>query len=147
MFRLILSFWLATLFGGFLVSGPAKADAPVSRADTRLELAYGYQDDRRHRWNERTCCRREERGGYRIFWSTFGECYRSRGEPATNKACRKQSGFHPYHRGSWGHDDSRSGAWNERWCCTRGGQVWWSTRGECLRSGGRQATNKTCRRN
>jgi hypothetical protein len=25
--------------------------------------------------------------------------------------------------------------------------VWWSTRGECLRAGGRQATNKTCRRN
>ena len=147
MFRLILSLSLALLAGSFFGVAPAAADVPVSRVDGSLVLAYGYDGDRRHRWNERTCCRRDERGGYRIFWSTFGECYRSRGEPATNKTCRKHGGFHPYAGGSWGHQGWQSDDWNERWCCTRGGHVWWSTRGECLRAGGRQATNKTCRRN
>ena len=149
MFRLILSLSLALLSGSIFLSAPAAADAPVSRADGSFALAYGYgyEGDWRQRWNERTCCRREERGGYRIFWSTFGECHRTRGEPTTNKTCRKHGGFHPYPGHSWEHDGWRGGDWNERWCCVRGGQVWWSTRGECVRAGGQQAANRVCRRN
>jgi hypothetical protein len=147
MFRMILTLLLALVSGSIFLSAPAAAGAPVSRADGSFVLASGYEGDWRHRWNDRTCCQRNERGGYRIFWSTFGECYRSHGEPTTNKACRKNGGFHPYPGRSWQHDGWRDGDMNERWCCTRGGQVWWSTRGECLRAGGRQTANRVCRRN
>jgi hypothetical protein len=147
MFRLILSLSLALLLSSFVVSLPAAADPQVSRADGSFALAYGYEGDWRHRWNERTCCRREERGGYRIFWSTFGECHRTRGETAPNRTCRKHGGFHRYPGRSWGDDGWKQGDWNVRWCCTRGGQVWWSTRGECVRAGGQQAANRVCRRN
>jgi hypothetical protein len=208
MFRLILSLSLALLSTSFVVSAPAAADAQVSRAGSSYVPVYGYENDSRHRWNERTCCRREERGGYRIFWSNFGECHRTRGETAPNRTCRKHGGFHRYpgrswgddgwqqgdwnkrtccrreerggyrifwstfgecdrtrgetapnrtcrkHGGfhrypgrSWGDDGWQQGDWNVRWCCTRGGQVWWSTRGECVRAGGQQAANRVCRRN
>lgn len=99
-----------------------------------------------HSEGERTCCRRQERGGYRIFWSTFGECYRLRGDLATNKTCRDHGGFHATGAPVWG-SGWQQGSWNDRVCCSRRGQVWWSTRGDCYRNKGVLATNKTCRRN
>lgn len=105
---------------------------------------WGYND---RKWNERTCCQRNERLGYRIFWSTVGECARSGGQGATNKTCRKYGGFHPYQRGYQGDQDWQGGDQNERVCCSRDGQVWWSNRAECRRAWGQTATNKTCRRN
>ena len=44
-------------------------------------------------------------------------------------------------------DGWQGGDQNERVCCSRNGQVWWSTRAECRRAWGYPATNKTCRRN
>lgn len=158
MLRPIMSFCLALLSGALLLASPARADSQVSRVPGAfLPVQYHY-DGPRADWNTRTCCRRHERRGYRIFWSTIGECYQTRGEPATNKECRKHGGFHPYPGGYWGGYPGggypgggypggwNNDNWNERWCCTREGHVWWSTKGECLRSGGHQTVNRACRR-
>ena len=158
MLRPIISFCLALLSGALLLASPARADSQVSRVPGAfLPVQYHY-DGPRADWNTRTCCRRHERRGYRIFWSTIGECYQTRGEPATNKECRKHGGFHPYPGGYWGGYPGggypgggypggwNNDNWNERWCCTREGHVWWSTKGECLRSGGHQTVNRACRR-
>jgi len=158
MLRPIMSFCLALLSGALLLASPARADSQVSRVPGAfLPVQYHY-DGPRADWNTRTCCRRHERRGYRIFWSTIGECYQTRGEPATNKECRKHGGFHPYPGGYWGGYPGGGypgggypggwnvDNWNERWCCTREGHVWWSTKGECLRSGGHQTVNRACRR-
>lgn len=164
MLRPIMSFCLALLSGALLLASPARADSQVSRAPGAfLPVQYHYDyGGPREDWSERTCCRRHERGGYRIFWTTVGECYQTRGERTTNKECRKSGGFHPYPGGYWGGYPGgypgggypggypgggwNDGNWNERWCCARDSHVWWSTKGECLRSGGYQAANRVCRR-
>lgn len=115
--------------------------------ECRRDESWNDQDYGNGRWNERTCCRRDERQGYRILWSTKGECRRFGGQEATNKTCRKYGGFHPYDREYDGNYGWQDGNQNERVCCARSGQVWWSTRGECRRASGYQTTNKTCRRN
>ena len=114
---------------------------------------WGYDGRDNSRWNERQCCVRNERGGYRVLWSTVGECHRTGGEGATNKTCRKQGGFHAYPGrgdGSWDNDGRGDSRWNERQCCKRnehnGYRIIWSTVGECRRTGGEGVTNKTCRK-
>lgn len=155
MSRSIISFCLALFTGALLLASPARADAQASRLPGAFVPVQYHYDGPREDWNARTCCRRNERGGVRIFWSTVGECYRTRGERTTNKECRKRGGFHPYPGGYWGGYPGggyagggwNDGNWNERWCCARGDQVWWSTKGECLRAGGHQVVNRVCRRN
>jgi|GEM_PF-2259456 len=154
MLRPIISFCLALVAGALLLSSPARAETQTSRVPGGFVPVQYHYDGPREDWNARTCCRRHERGGYRIFWSTVGECYQTRGERTTNKECRKSGGFHPYPGGYWGGYPGggypgggwNDGNWNERWCCARYSQVWWSTKGECLRSGGHQVANRVCRR-
>jgi hypothetical protein len=156
MFRSILTMSLSLLAGTVLLASTASAEPQYSRAPGSIVVAhndYGRYDDRRDDWNERTCCRTEERGGYSIFWSTVGECRRSRGERQTNKECRKHGGFHRYEGNNWGGNDGyghdgngwQDNQWNARVCCTRNNQVWWSTRGECRRAYGYEAPNRACR--
>lgn len=154
MFRSIVSFSLSLVAGALLLASPAAAEPQYSRAPGAMTISH--DDDNYGRWNERTCCQRNERWGYRVLWSTVGECRRTGGERVTNKTCRKHGGFHAYQRndrrgGYDGHggdgDGWQDGNAHDRVCCARDGQVWWSTRGECRRASGYQATNKTCRRN
>jgi hypothetical protein len=155
MFRSILSFSLSLIAGAVFLASSAAAEPQYSRAGA-IPLSHDDDYGGYDRWNERTCCQREERRGYRVFWSTQGECRRSGGQSTTNKMCRKHGGFHPYDRNYRGDHDGygydggfgwQDGNYNERVCCARNGQVWWSTKGECRRASGYQATNKTCRRN
>jgi hypothetical protein len=162
MFRSILSMSLSLMAGVVLLALPASSEPQYSRAPGDIVVAhndYNNYDDHREDWNARTCCRREERGGYTIFWSTVGECRRSRGEATTNKECRKHGGYHRYEGSNWNdhRDDDRGQGdgwrgnggqgndWNARVCCTRNNQAWWSTRGECRRSSGYEAPNRACR--
>jgi hypothetical protein len=156
MLKSILSMSLALVAGTVLLAATASAEPQYSRAPGSIVVAhndYGHYDDRREDWNARTCCRTEERGGYSIFWSTIGECRRSRGESTTNKECRKHGGFHRYEGNNWGDHGGwgqggngwQDGDWNARVCCVRNNQVWWSTRGECRRSSGYEAPNRACR--
>lgn len=151
MFRSILSMSLSVLAGAVLMASSAAAEPQYSRAGGTIVLAhngygYGDYDDRRESPNDRTCCRREERGGYSIYRTTIRECRWSRGERQTNKECRKHGGFHRYEGYGWGGHGGNGGDWNERVCCTRQGQVWWSTRGECRRAYGEPTANRFCRR-
>lgn len=153
MLRPIIAFCLALLSGAVLLASPASADPHLPPAPGIFVPAQYHHDAPRDEWYDRTCCRRNEWNGYRIFWTTVGDCYQTRGERTTNKECRKRGGFYPYPGGYWGGypggypgggwDD---GNWNERWCCARDSHVWWSTKGECLRSGGYQVANRVCRR-
>ena len=120
--------------------------------DGRNDGRWNGDDRYEGRWNERTCCRRDERQGYRIFWSTVGECRRTGGEGATNKTCRKYGGFHRYPGQGNGWGNGWGDGWdqgqnpNERVCCIRNGQAWWSNRAECARSSGHATANSVCRR-
>lgn len=153
MIRSILS--LSLVAGALMLAMPAAAEPQYSTARGSFVIAHNdYYDERRESWNDRTCCRVERRGGYEIFWSTIGQCYSSRGVRQTNKECRKHGGFHRYEGNYWnGHDGYgpgwgwQDGNWNDRVCCTRNGQVWWSTRGECRRYAGYETANRVCRGN
>lgn len=156
MFRSILSTFLSLIAGATLMASSAAAEPQYSRAQGAVPLSHDDDYGRYDRWDERTCCQRNERWGYRIFWSTKGECRRSGGQGVTNKTCRKRGGFHRYERNYHGDGDGRGydgdygsqdDNYNERVCCARNGQVWWSTKGECRRASGYQTTNKACRRN
>lgn len=135
-------------------AGGHATDNRACRNDDRWDGDNRWNGDGRNdgRWNERQCCRRDERQGYRIFWSTVGECQRSGGEGQTNKTCRKYGGFHNYPgRGNgqgngWGNGWDQGQNPNERVCCIRNGQVWWSNRGECARASGQATANRVCRR-
>jgi len=150
MFRSILSLTFSLMASVVLLASPATAEPQVSHPPGTIVLARVFDFDRHDDWNDRTCCRREERGGYSIFWSTVRECRRSGGERVTNKECRKHGGFHRYERSEWhdrdGRYDQRGDDRNERICCTRNHQVWWSTRGECRRASGYETDNRDCRR-
>jgi hypothetical protein len=150
MLRSIISFSLAVLSAMVLMAAPASADPQYPQTQSDFTRVQYYHDGSRPNWNERTCCRRNERGGYRIFWSTVGECYQTRGERTSNKECRKSGGFHPYpggHGGGYPGSNWSDTDWNERVCCTRDGHVWWATRGDCRWYRGQATANKVCRRN
>ena len=116
--------------------------------DRSFGFGYNFQG---HDPNERVCCQRDSYNGSQVWWSTFGQCARARGQFTANKVCRKYAqkyGNYDYnYDNGYGYGYGQGLDPNERVCCQQyDGQVWWTSRGECYRARGQQTMNKVCRK-